>query len=175
MPRFLELIQGSESWLRHREKCITATDIATIMGVNPYKTAYQLWQEKLGLRDPEKENDAMKRGKSLEPMALEHYCSIKGECYDPAVVIHEYNEWAMASLDGINADNNHICEIKCMGSANHAEAMSGVVKRLYTYQIQWQMYVANVYSADYFAYSEDSNIVMTADRDWETIHLISQM
>lgn len=172
MPRFIDVQQGSSEWLELRKKCVTATDIATIMGENPYKTAYQLWQEKIGLRDPEPENDAMRRGKELESIALEMFCGMKQKAFDPSVVVHDTYDWAMASLDGISEDNLSIVEIKCMGKKNHDEAMSGVVKSLYMYQMQWQMFVTGLYECHYYVYSEESGNVIKIERDQE---LINQM
>lgn len=165
MPRFIDVEQGSNEWLELRKKSITATDIATIMGVNPYKTPYELWQEKVGLREPEAENDAMRRGKSLEPIALEYFCTINAKHYEPAVVVHTYYPLFMASLDGICDNGLSIVEIKCMGKSNHEEAMSGIVKPLYMYQMQWQMFVAGLPECDYFVYSEESNNTISIKRD----------
>lgn len=170
MPKFLDVEQGSEEWLELRKKCVTATDIATIMGVNPYKTAYQLWQEKLGLKELEIENDAMRRGKELEPIALEACCKIIGKNFYPAVVTHDRYPWAMASLDGISQDRTSICEIKCMGKANHEEALGGHVKELYNCQMQWQMFVTELYGCSYFAFSKESNHLMTIFRDQDLIN-----
>lgn len=172
MPRFIDVEQGSSEWLELRKKSITATDIATIMGVNPYKTPYQLWQEKLGLKESDAENDAMRRGKSLEPIALESFCILKRQDYKSAVVVDDVYTWAMASLDGYSQTTGRICEIKCMGKANHEEAMNGIVKPLYMYQMHWQMFVTELFECDYFVYSEDSHNIISVKRDQ---HLINQM
>lgn len=172
MPRFIDVEQGSSEWLELRKKCITASDIAVIMGISDYKTPYQLWQEKVGLRDPEVENDAMRRGKSLEPVALQAYYELTGLDKRPAVVVHTYYPLFMASLDGISPDFQHILEIKCMGKSNHEEAMKGIVKPLYMYQMQWQMFITGLYVCHYFAFSEESHNLTTVFRDQD---LIDQM
>lgn len=38
-----------EDWLAERRRGIGASDAAAILGVSPYKTAYQVWVDKLGL------------------------------------------------------------------------------------------------------------------------------
>lgn len=171
MPIFHDhLEQGSQAWLDFRKDKITATMIATIMGVNPYKSAYMLWQEILGLRELDAENDAMRRGKDLEPIALAAYCKILGREMRPAVVTHSTANWAMASLDAIDCKGLHIGEIKCMGKKNHEEAMNGVIQKSHEYQMQWQMYVTELFECDYFPFSEESNNVMTTKRDQELIN-----
>lgn len=53
-------------WLEARKLGIGASDVATVVGLNPYKTPLKLWREKLGLDAPEEENEAMRRGQYLE-------------------------------------------------------------------------------------------------------------
>jgi putative phage-type endonuclease len=59
-------IETKEQWLQDRKGGITATDIATIVGANPFKTAYKLWREKTGLDEPDSLNSNMARGLFLE-------------------------------------------------------------------------------------------------------------
>lgn len=48
------ILPGSHSeWLQHRKKGLGASDAGTIIGVNKWKTNVELWQEKVGLREPE--------------------------------------------------------------------------------------------------------------------------
>ena len=44
-------------WLQERQKGIGASDAGTIIGVNPWKTNVQLWEEKTGQREPEDISD----------------------------------------------------------------------------------------------------------------------
>lgn len=55
-----------EEWLEHRKAGIGSSEVATIMGLNPYETPYQLWRRKLGLDEPKEETYAMRRGHYLE-------------------------------------------------------------------------------------------------------------
>lgn len=41
-----------EEWLELRKKGIGASDASSVVGVNPYKTNVQLWEEKAGRREP---------------------------------------------------------------------------------------------------------------------------
>jgi putative phage-type endonuclease len=170
MPKILDIEQRSLEWYDLRKKCITATDIAIIMGISEYKTPYQLWQEKLNLKDSESETEAMRRGRDLEPKALEAYSSYRSYIdVTPIVATHSLYEWAMASIDGYSQAHNRICEIKCMGKKNHDEAMTGIVKPLYMYQMQWQMFVMDLQECDYFVFSEESYEIFRISRDQELI------
>lgn len=53
-------------WLKHRESGIGSSEVATIVGLNPWETPYQLWRRKIGLDAPKQENFAMKAGHYLE-------------------------------------------------------------------------------------------------------------
>ena len=46
-----------EQWLEERKKGIGGSDAATIMGLNPYKTNVDLWEEKTGRKDAEDISD----------------------------------------------------------------------------------------------------------------------
>lgn len=55
-----------EEWLAARSKGIGASEVATIVGLNPWQTPYQLWRLKVGIDPPKAENFAMKAGHYLE-------------------------------------------------------------------------------------------------------------
>ena len=46
-----------EEWLEERKKGIGGSDAATILGLNPYKTSIQLWEEKTGRKQAEDISD----------------------------------------------------------------------------------------------------------------------
>lgn len=41
-----------EEWLQARKLGIGASDASSVVGMNPYKTNVELWEEKVGLREP---------------------------------------------------------------------------------------------------------------------------
>ncbi|MDR2084367.1 MAG: YqaJ viral recombinase family protein [Bacteroidales bacterium] len=53
-------------WLKEREKGIGSSDVASILGLNPYQSAYQLWRKKKGIDLPQENNFLMKAGNYLE-------------------------------------------------------------------------------------------------------------
>lgn len=53
-------------WLELRKTGIGSSEVATIVGINPWETPYQLWRRKIGLDAPKEENFAMKAGHYLE-------------------------------------------------------------------------------------------------------------
>lgn len=55
-----------EEWLDVRKSGIGSSEVATIVGLNPWETPYQLWRRKVGIDAPKEENFAMKAGHYLE-------------------------------------------------------------------------------------------------------------
>lgn len=55
-----------EEWLQYRQSGIGSSEVATILGLNPWETPYQLWRQKKGLDTPKEENFAMRAGHYLE-------------------------------------------------------------------------------------------------------------
>ena len=53
-------------WLEYRKSGIGSSEVATILGLNPWETPYQLWRRKVGLDEPKTETFAMKAGHYLE-------------------------------------------------------------------------------------------------------------
>lgn len=53
-------------WLELRKTGIGSSEVATIVGLNPWETPYQLWRYKMELDAPKEETFAMKAGHYLE-------------------------------------------------------------------------------------------------------------
>jgi len=57
-------------WLEMRRHDVTASQIAALVNAHPYCTKFELWAAKSGKLEPENtENEAMRRGRLLEPIA----------------------------------------------------------------------------------------------------------
>lgn len=58
--------QSHDAWLQIRQGGIGSSEVATIVGLNPFETPYQLWRRKKGLDEAQPENFLMKLGHYLE-------------------------------------------------------------------------------------------------------------
>ena len=58
--------KSREEWLEYRKNGIGSSEVATVLGLNPYETPYQLWRRKLGIDSQKEENFLMKAGHYLE-------------------------------------------------------------------------------------------------------------
>lgn len=110
--RKVDYPQGSPEWLDWRKNRITATDAATLLGVNPYCTPYKLWQRKTGQAEEQAVNSAMLRGQRDEPIARDLFIKESKINMTPCCIESEYNPFLGASLDGISDCGRYLLEIK---------------------------------------------------------------
>jgi putative phage-type endonuclease len=150
--KILDLKQEGEEWHAFRRTHITGTDASTIMRLNPFKNRRQLFRLKMGLDDPEPMNEAMKRGKELEPIALNLLCKETGIDFKPAVVEYNDHSWIGASLDGLSSCFDYICEIKAMNEDGHELAIQGELRPYYSCQVQHCLMVTCAKKAFFCAY-----------------------
>lgn len=66
MKRIRVNFDSRAAWLEARKSGIGASEVGTILRLNPYETPYQLWRRKLGIDPPKEENFAMRAGHYLE-------------------------------------------------------------------------------------------------------------
>lgn len=97
---------SKEAWLKGRSKLLGGSDAAAILGLNPYKTNVQLWEEKTGRRQSEDISDKpyVKYGTEAEEPLRELF---KLDFSEYTVMYEEGNmwlndaiPWGHASLDG---------------------------------------------------------------------------
>jgi putative phage-type endonuclease len=150
--------QGSKEWLAHRKNYIGASDAPIIMGVSPWRTQYQLWQEKLGLNEGQKETEAMRYGKRKEEEARRAYEKYTGNLLSTdekdTLIYHPKKKFMMASLDGITFDRSIAVELKNANAEDHALAKKGEIPEKYYPQVQHQFACESFNMLHYFSYRE---------------------
>ena len=65
-------------WLQARRTGIGGSDAAAILGVNPYRGAYSVWADKLGLLPETPDNEAMRQGRDLEDYVARRFSEKTG-------------------------------------------------------------------------------------------------
>ncbi len=174
--KVIELEQGSEAWLSWRKTVITATDCPAILGSSPWSTAYKSWQRKLGLIDEQPSNEAMERGKRLEPKLRARFIEKHVLMMRPTVVESTEYDFLGASLDGLSGCSKYILEIKTGGNQLYKMAFEGSIPDYYMHQIQHQLLVTRAEKCYYFVGGEDESkdIVLEVypDPDFEKAYLL---
>jgi len=174
--QILDCAQRTEAWKKLRSQKIMASDASIIIKANPWKTPHQLWRQKLGLDAEEEENEAMRRGTALEPIALEYFSVINNmDFFKPAVVVSDKHSWMGASLDGLSYCKKYILEIKCGGEKLYNLAKNNEIPPYYYAQIQHQLAVTELDMCYYFVYYEGDGITLEIKRDDDYIkYLIAE-
>ncbi len=142
------LEQGSEQWKKLRYSKIGCSDLSVIMGINLWKTPYQLWREKIMQIDTP-DNEDMKRGREGEAAALKNWntdivVDDQEFHYKPIVAISDAHDWLMGSFDGWNGC--YPLEIKC--PRKHHES----IPDYYIPQLQGLMAVSGAEIAYFFSW-----------------------
>lgn len=161
----LKLEQGSYEWKARRRMSVTGSDAKIIMGHDPRgKSIDKLILQKLELEPEEEQNQFMKMGIMLEPLARDIFCREMGLLMVPSVHCHDTLTWAMCSTDGINFDEDIILEIKS-GMKAFELLENDIIPDYYIDQIQHNLWVTGAKSCYYMAYWKDEWIIKLVDRD----------
>ena len=105
---------------KHRDKIIGGSDVAAILGLNRYKTAYEVWEEKKhGIKTFEG-NAATEWGKKLEPVIIAHFEQVNNvKVFDNNVkYISKEHDFLGCHPDGICTINNEnvLIEVKTVST-----------------------------------------------------------
>lgn len=105
-------ITNEQDWHKYRTKGIGGSDAACVLGLNPWKTNTQLYEEKIGLRKPEdiSGKTQVQYGKQSENLIRELFkLDYPNYTVDYAPFDMQQNkdyEFIIGSLDGIITDEN---------------------------------------------------------------------
>ena len=144
------LIQNTPEWLVWRHKGLGASDAPIVAQKSPYKTAKELWSEKIQPQPPEyKSNPHMDRGHRLEPFVRDQLEKMFGLKIEPKTFEKGIFK---ASMDGVSDDGKTGFEIKCIGIKSHQDAVLGKIPEHYLHQLYHQFYVSEVNIIVYASY-----------------------
>jgi len=165
MSAVLKLVQGTAEWHAHRAQYRNASESASVMGLSPWQTPYQLWLVRTG-RMTVPVTAAMHHGTQMEPKARAAYEEQTGLVMQPLVLTEgEYS----ASLDGITLDSDLIVEIKApykgRASALWQAVTAGEVPEHYRIQVQHQLMVSGAKLAHLFVFDGTDGMLVEITRD----------
>lgn len=160
---------NEQEWLKWRTGGIGSSDAPVIMGISPWKTVYQLWEEKTFGPFEQSENSAMARGKELEPIARDLFSKYIGVELRPKNETHEEFSWIRASLDGIDIDGKVVVEIKCPNRDDHLLAVNKKIPEKYYPQVQHQLLVTGLDGMYYYSFDGKDGVVVEIERDQKYI------
>lgn len=156
--------QNTPEWRAAKQRKIGGTAARVIMGVDPWQTPYQLWEQLTGRAEPPPINPAMRRGMEREGAARTAFEEHSGHIVQPAFASNPKYPWAIASLDGRTFDGEGLVEIKAPGKDAHEETLRSGVPEHYFVQVQHYLAVTEALWCDYVSYCPEHETPLTVLR-----------
>lgn len=157
-----------EQWLKERRKGIGGSDAATIIGLNPYGSLYELWADKQGFLPPKEDTEQMRVGRDLEPYVAKRFCEATGKKVQrlPYMYCHDKYPFITANIDRKIVGENAALECKTTSLFNKSDFEDGEVQPSYLCQCYHYMNVMGydkmylavlILSKGFFWYEIDKN------------------
>ncbi len=160
------LTQGTPQWRAFRKTKVCASDAAPVMGSNPWVNILDVYKDKISHEISSFDNEDMKRGRELEPIARGMFESLTDFLMVPKVVLHPTIDYMLSSLDGMEVSGKAILEIKC--PRKHPECvLDGEVPVYHMPQLQHQMITTGLQKAYYMSYTVTSYKILEVYLDEE--------
>lgn len=131
-----------ESWLRYRKNGIGGSDAGAVCGLNPYRTAIQVYYDKTSEEIEETDNEAMRQGRELEEYVARRFCEASGKKVRRAnaMFYDEKNPFMLADVDRMIVGENAGLECKTASPYMAEQWKDGSIP--VSYQIQCYHYMA---------------------------------
>ena len=143
MRRFVSTAGLSkEEWLKYRKMGITGTDAGAICGLNPYVSAFQVYQDKITEATENQDNESMRQGRDLEEYVAQRFMEETGFRVRKANAIFQNEEHPimLADFDRLIVGQNAGLECKTVSPYSADKWSEGAVP--VHYQMQVQHYLA---------------------------------
>lgn len=167
-----------ESWLRYRKQGIGGSDAGAVCGLNPYRTAIQVYYDKTSDTIGEFDNEAMRQGRDLEEYVARRFCEASGKKVRRAnaMFYDEKNSFMLADVDRMIVGENAGLECKTASPYMADHWRDDNIPLSYLIQCYHYMSVCNA-DAWYIAvviYGKDFKYYRI-ERDDEAIELINRI
>ncbi len=131
-----------DEWLEHRKRGIGGSDAAAIVGLDRWRSAFNVYAEKVGLKMDTPENEAMRQGKDLEGYVASRFCEATGKRVQRrnAILQHPDYPWMLANIDRWVVGENAGLECKTTSVFNRAKFSQGEFPP--NYYVQCMHYMA---------------------------------
>ena len=90
---------SKEDWLRYRKRGITGTDAGAILGLNPYRSAFQVYHDKISDTIENIDSEAMRQGRDLEEYVAQRFTEATGLKVRRANAIYQNEEHPLLLAD----------------------------------------------------------------------------
>lgn len=131
-----------KEWLKYRKSGIGGSDAGAVCGLNPYRTAMQVYQDKVSEEIEEMDNEAMRQGREFEDYVAKRFMEATGKKVRRANAMF-YNEeypFMLADVDRMVVGENAGLECKTASPYMADKWKDGNIPL--SYQIQCYHYMA---------------------------------
>lgn len=109
VSKFYEVICSTvdrDAWLVERVRGIGSSDAPAILGVSPFRSALEVYADKLGAREDNGQTENQRWGLLVEPIIIEEFARDTGrECARSSSLIRSLaRPWQLATLDAVQKD-----------------------------------------------------------------------
>ena len=103
-----------EQWLKYRKLGIGGSDAGAVCGLNPYRTAIQVYQDKISEDTAQIDNEAMRQGREFEDYVARRFMEATGKKVRKANFMYydEENPFMLADVDRMIVGENAGLECK---------------------------------------------------------------
>ena len=131
-------------WLKDRKKGITGTDAGAICGLNPYSSAFQIYQDKITDEIEEFDNESMRQGRDLEEYVARRFSEETGLKVRRANAIfqNEENPFMLADFDRLIVGQKAGLECKTVSPYSSDKWNDGNIPLHYQMQVQHYLAVS---------------------------------
>lgn len=131
-------------WLKYRKKGITGTDAGAICGLNPYSSAFQIYQDKITDEIEEFDNESMRQGRDLEEYVARRFSEETGLKVRRANAIfqNEENPFMLADFDRLIVGQKAGLECKTVSPYSADKWNDGNIPLHYQMQVQHYLAVS---------------------------------
>ena len=143
MKRLVDVNKIShEEWLKYRKMGVTGTDASSICGLNPYKSALQIFIDKTTDNIDIFDNEAMRQGRELEEYVAMRFCEATGKKVRRAnaIFMNDKHSWMLADFDRLVVGERAGLECKTVSAYSADKWANGAIPL--HYQLQCQHYLA---------------------------------
>ena len=137
-------MENEQKWLEARSTGIGGSDAAVIVGLNRWKSPFQLWLEKTGKAEPDdlSENEYVYWGKVLEEAVAKRFCELTGKKVQRRGLLQmDGCPYIIASVDRMVVGENAGLECKTCNGFAAKEWEDDEVPAAYYVQCQHYMMV----------------------------------
>ena len=139
-----QVFTQKQEWMESRVRAIGGSEVAAIIGLDPYKTPYQIWLEKVSGISNHVENEYTRSGNKLEKVVVEYFMEETGftvSNWDESIfhsVTHPIYPYMKGSRDReyYNKDGK-LCILECKTTQREIDVEN--LPMTWFCQLQWYM------------------------------------